>query len=127
MSQHNRLGAESALAIHAEQLACHGRLAGVRDPGALESALARPINAAAYGEPDLADLAAADAFGIARNHPFSDGNKRTAWVVARTFVETNGATLRVPTDAMVSFTLALAAGELSEAVAAEWFRARIAG
>ncbi|OJW68352.1 MAG: death-on-curing protein, partial [Sphingomonadales bacterium 63-6] len=77
------LETEVAQAIHDRQLAEHGGAAGVRDAGALESALARPVNRWAYGEDDRCLLAAAYAFGIARNHPFADGNKRTAWVLAR--------------------------------------------
>ena len=79
-----------AFAIHDHQLAEHGGPEGVRDAGALESALARPRNLAAYERPDAAALAAAYAYGLARNHPFADGNKRTAWVVARVFLAING-------------------------------------
>ncbi|MBX9811051.1 MAG: type II toxin-antitoxin system death-on-curing family toxin, partial [Burkholderiales bacterium] len=87
------------LAIHDRQLAEHGGSAGVRDEGLLESALARPQQSHAYGDPapDLADLAAALAYGLARNHPFVDGNKRTAHVAYRTFLALNGAEL-VATD-----------------------------
>src|SRR5437867_9546664 len=80
---------ESVEAIHDRQLAEHGGPAGVRDAGALQSALARAQNLAAYGEPDAADLAAAYAFGVVRNLPFVDGNKRTAWVLARLFLALN--------------------------------------
>src|SRR5699024_8276914 len=84
-----------ALAIHDRQLAEHGGSSGVRDEGLLESALARPQQLFAYGDPppDLADLAATLAYGLARNHPFVDGNKRTAYVACRTFLELNGASL----------------------------------
>src|SRR3546814_13224751 len=84
------ISAEVAMAAHAEQLAEHGGGEGVRDAGLLESAMARPQNLAAYHEPDAAELAAAYAYGIARNHPFVDGNKRTAAVVSETFLVLNG-------------------------------------
>jgi len=117
---------DEALAIHDRQLAEHGGGVGVRDDGAFESALARPINKWSYGEDDLASLAAAYAFGIARNHAFVDGNKRTAWVLARLFLVLNGAELRFsPADA-IAVMLALAAGELSEDEMADWFRRHLA-
>jgi len=97
----------------------------VRDGGALESAMARPINLAAYAEPDAAELAAAYAFGIARNHPFVDGNKRTAAVVSETFLLLNGHVLAATDAELVVAFLALAAGELSEAEMADWVRERI--
>jgi death on curing protein len=113
---------EVATAAHGEQLAQHGGGEGTRDGGALESAMARPQNLAVYGEPDIAALAAAYAFGIARNHPFVDGNKRTAAVVSELFVNLNGYVLEA-TDAEVVVTfLALAAGEFSEEEMADWFR-----
>ena len=116
---------EAAEVIHDEQLAEHGGGAGVRDTGALLSALARPKNLAAYGDPDAAALAAAYAFGVAKNHPFVDGNKRAAWVLARLFLQKNGVNLQFdPVDAVVVM-LALAAGELSEAELADWFRQRV--
>lgn len=115
-----------AMAAHAEQLAEHGGGEGVRDPGALESAMARPRNLAVYGEPDAAALAAAYAFGIARNHPFVDGNKRTAAVVSETFLVLNGYTLSVSDAELVVVFLALAAGELSEEELADWFRTHLA-
>lgn len=117
---------ELALAIHDRQLAEHGGGEGTRDQGLLESALARPINAWVYGTVDLASLAAAYAFGVARNHPFVDGNKRTAWVLARLFLRLNGQALDFqPADAIQAM-LALAAGETSEEELAAWFRERIA-
>ncbi|HEX2763318.1 MAG TPA: type II toxin-antitoxin system death-on-curing family toxin [Allosphingosinicella sp.] len=116
------LDSELATAIHAEQLAAHGGGEGTRDPGALESALARPQNSAAYGEPDAADLAASYAFGIARNHPFVDGNKRTAAVVSETFLNLNGYDLEATDAEVVVAFLALAAGELTEDEMADWFR-----
>src|ERR1700712_1595722 len=101
-------------AIHDRQLSEHGGPIGVRDPGAVESALARAPNLAAYGEPDAAALAAAYAFGIARNHGFVDGNKRTAWVIARLFLADNGFKLEFDKADAVHIVEQLAAGRLSE-------------
>jgi death-on-curing protein len=115
-----------ALAIHDRQLAEHGGGRGVRDDGMLESALARPVNRWAYGDDDPASLAAAYAFGIARNHPFVDGNKRTAWVLARLFLVLNGHKLLFEAPDAVTTMLALAAGELREEKLADWFRKRLA-
>lgn len=115
-----------AEAAHAEQLAEHGGGEGVRDARLLESAMARPQNLAAYGEPDIAALAAAYAYGIARNHPFVDGNKRTAAVVSETFLILNGHVLDVSDAELVVAFLALAAGELSEEELGDWFRSRLA-
>lgn len=112
-------------AIHEAQLAEHGGSAGVRDAGLLHSALARPQNLAAYGSPDIADCAAAYGFGIARNHPFIDGNKRTAFVCAELFIELNGATLSANDADCVTTMLALAAGEIEEAAFAAWLRTNI--
>ncbi len=111
-----------AITAHAEQLAEHGGGEGVRDAGALESAMARPQNLALYGDPDAAALAAAYAFGIARNHPFVDGNKRTAAVVSETFLALNGVVLSASDAELVVAFVDLAAGELSETELAEWFR-----
>ena len=120
------IGAEVAAAIHAEQLAEHGGGEGVRDIGLLESAIARPQNLSGYGTPDIASLAAAYAYGIARNHPFVDGNKRTAAVVAETFLMLNGYILGASDAELVVAILALAAGDLPEEELADWFRTRIA-
>ena len=117
---------EVALVAHEEQLAEHGGAAGIRDRSMLESALARPHNLIAYGEPDVADLTASYAFGIARNHPFADGNKRTALVVSETFLMLNGYTLTATDAEVVVAFLALAAGELSVDELADWFRGYIA-
>lgn len=117
---------EVALAAHDEQLAEHGGAPGLRDRSMLESALARPLNLLAYGEPDAADLAASYAFGLARNHPFVDGNKRTALVVSETFLMLNGYTLNASNVELVVTFLALAAGELQPDALAAWFRAHIA-
>jgi death-on-curing protein len=115
-----------AEAAHAEQLAEHGGGEGVRDPGLLESAMARPQNLALYGKPDVAALAAAYAYGIARNHPFVDGNKRTAAVISETFLVLNGWQLSATDAELVVAILALAAGELSEQELADWFRQHLA-
>ncbi len=110
------------LAIHEEQLAEHGGGVGTRDPGLLDSALSRPINQAHYGEPDAADLAAAYGFGIARNHPFVDGNKRTAFVATELFLALNGFALLADDASCILTMLALAAGELDETAFAHWLR-----
>jgi death-on-curing protein len=115
-----RLG--EATAIHAEQIAEHGGLEGIRDQGLLESAMARPENLSAYEKSDVCDLAAAYAFGLARNHPFADGNKRTAFVVSATFLILNGRDLTASEVEVVETFLKLAAGALPEAELADWFR-----
>lgn len=114
-----------AMAAHREQLAEHGGGDGVRDQTLLESAMARPQNLAAYGEPDAAALAASYAYGIARNHPFVDGNKRTALVVSETFLVLNGFVLDATDAELVVTFLALAAGDLPEDALAEWLRERL--
>ena len=116
------IATEVALAAHAEQLAEHGGGDGIRDAGMLDSAMSRPQNLAQYGDPDAAALAAAYAFGIARNHPFTDGNKRTAAVVSETFLMLNGYALGATDAELVVAFVALAAGELSEDELADWFR-----
>ncbi len=113
-------------ALHDRQLAEHGGPSGVRDAGALASALARPVNRWAYGEDDRCALAAAYAFGIARNHPFTDGNKRTAWVAARLFLRLNGVHLAYTERDAIATVLALAAGNLTEDELADWFRQHLA-
>jgi death-on-curing protein len=110
------------LAIHEAQLTEHGGADGVRDIGALESALARPQNRAAYGAPDAAELAAAYAHGIAKNHPFVDGNKRTAFVTLEFFLALNGQTLTADDVDCVMVMLGVADGSVSEAKLAEWIR-----
>ncbi len=115
------------LAIHNAQLAEHGGSAGVRDQGLLESALARAQNLAAYGEPDVADLAAAYGYGIARNHPFVDGNKRTAFVAVELFLVLNDFALNAADVDCVLTMLALAAGEIDEANFARWLREHSVG
>ena len=110
------------LTIHAQQLAAHGGGEGIRDEGLLESALARPLNLLAYSEeaPSHARLAAAYGFGIARNHPFVDGNKRTALVVAFTFLLVNGLRVTAPKEDRYFAFYDLAAGKLSEDGLAQW-------
>jgi death-on-curing protein len=116
-----------AIAIHRRQLAEHGGRDGIRDPGLLSSAMARPQNQWAYAdEPrDLSALAAAYAFGIARQHPFVDGNKRTAWVVCRTFLKLNGGDMKASQEEKYRTVMDLAAGSLSEAQFADWIRAHL--
>ena len=116
-----------ALAIHDRQLAEHGGGSGVRDEGLLESALARPQQLHNYGDPppNLADLAASLAFGLARKHPFVDGNKRTAHVAYRVFIMLNGAELVANDEEKYLAMLRLAEGSLDESGFAEWLRSRI--
>ncbi len=125
MAEWRWVSAAAALAAHREQLAEHGGDDGIRDAGAFESAMARPQNLAAYVEPDAAALAASYAFGLARNHPFVDGNKRTAAVVCEGFLQKNGFSLDCSNAELVPVFLALAAGELAEGELAEWLRERV--
>ena len=113
-----------ALAIHDRQLAEHGGSTGVRDERLLQSALARPEQLQAYGDPtpDLADLAASLAYGIAHNHPFVDGNKRTAFVAYVTFLSLNGIELLASSEQRYLTILALAEGKLKEKEFAAWLR-----
>jgi death-on-curing protein len=120
MSEPVWLRLEAILAAHDNQLAEHGGGVGVRDQGLLESALARPLNLYAYGEPPFSRLAASYAFGIARNYPFVDGNKRTALVAAETFLGLNGFDLTASDIEAVQVFLALAAGEITEEQLAAW-------
>lgn len=115
------------LAIHDRQLAEHGGADGIRDLGAIESALARPTNLIAYSSPDAAELAASYICGLARNHGFVDGNKRTAWVTARVFLADNGLALDFdPLDA-VRVVEGVAAGRITESELALWLRSRLRG
>jgi death-on-curing protein len=116
---------KTVLAIHDEQLAEHGGMPGVRDMSLVQSALHRPQNIAAYGTPDIADFAAAYAYGISRNHGFFDGNKRTAFVVAYVFLLDQGYELMASDQEAVTTMLAVAAGEMSEVELAVWFRGYI--
>jgi death on curing protein len=109
--------------VHAEQLAEHGGPSGVRDEGLLASALARPLQQATYGTPDAAALAAAYGYGIARNHPFIDGNKRTAFVAVELFLQLNGVRLTASDADCVLTVLQVAAGQLTEESFAAWVRA----
>lgn len=119
------LDVRDATAVHDRQLAEHGGGTGLRDPGLLESALVRSVNRWKYGESDLAALAASYAYGVARNHPFVDGNKRTAWVLARLFLAVNGQKLEFAPEDAIRMMLALAAGELEEDIVSTWFRERL--
>ena len=117
---------DTVLALHKRQIAEHGGGEGVRDLGLLESALARPQNLHAYEpETDLASLAAAYAFGIAKNHAFVDGNKRTTLVVMRTFLILNGSDINASQEDKYLTILALAEGSLAEDTLAQWIRDRI--
>jgi death-on-curing protein len=118
----------TALAIHDAQIAEHGGLEGLRDRNALEAALSRPQNLLAFGDPkpDLAALAAAYAFGIAKNHAFIDGNKRTSLAITETFLNLNGKELITGDAELLEVWTDLAAGELSERKLAAWIRERLA-
>jgi death on curing protein len=116
------LAADVLLAVHEEQLAEHGGAAGIRDLGLFESALARPQNVAAYGNPDAADLAASYGVGLAKNHPFIDGNKRTAFVAVELFLALNGHELVAEDADCVLTMLSVAAGSLDEPGFAAWLR-----
>ena len=110
------------IAVHEEQLAEHGGATGLRDEGLFDSALARPQQLANCGEPDAADLAAAYAFGLVRNHPFIDGNNRTGYVAAELFLALNGYAMTASDESATLTTLALAAGDIDEAAFAAWLR-----
>ena len=113
---------EECLAIHEMMLAQHGGLAGLRDGGLLESALAKPQNLFAYSSPTHADMAASYAAGIILNHPFLDGNKRTGFMAAAVFLEVNGHIFTATEESVVENTLALAAGKLKEKDYARWLK-----
>ena len=119
------VGVSVVLAIHDRQLAEHGGEDGIRDLGMVESALARPLNLASYEDPDAAALAAGYAWGLARNHGFIDGNKRTAWVVARLFLADNGRNFEFEPLVAVRIMEGVAAGRIDEAALAGWFRSRL--
>jgi death-on-curing protein len=110
------------IAIHDEQLAIHGGSAGLRDAALLESALDRPRNKWAYEQAELPELAAAYGFGLARNHPFVDGNKRTSLLAIYTFLGINGVDFIVPEAEAAAMILSLAAGEVSEESLTRWIR-----
>ncbi len=119
---------ESISAIHARQLAEHGGLPGVRDEGLLDAALARPLQIRSYESPtpDIARLAAAYAWAILRNHPFSDGNKRTAYVAMRTFLVGNGLDFTATREERYLTMLVAAAGDIDEPSFVDWVRANTA-
>lgn len=125
MNEPEWLDIDIVLDFHAEQLALFGGPDGVRDLGLLEFALARPINKFAYGEADFAALAAAYGFGIAKNHPFVDGNKRTALASMIVFLGLNQLELDAPQEAATAIVLSLAAGETTEEILARWIAAHI--
>ena len=108
--------------MHEEQLREHGGLGGLKDDNALEAALARPLNKAAYGAPDIFELAAAYLYGIVRNHPFSVGNKRTGFLAAFTFLLLNGFMVEASQVDIIAFVLAVAAGEIDEEGATRFLR-----
>ena len=122
MSEPIWLTVEIAVAIHEAQLAEHGGPSGIRDAGMLESAIERARNKFAYGETDMATLAAAYGFGIARNHPFIDGNKRTSLMAIYTFLGVNDVEFIVAEEDFTAIILSLAAGEVSEESLARWIR-----
>jgi death-on-curing protein len=113
---------QALLLLHGESLAVHGGLAGIRDEGLLDSALARPLNLAAYEMPDLFDLAASYGIGLAKNHPFNDGNKRVAFLAIGLFLAMNGYRLNSSQVDATQTMLAVAAGELDEPGLAAWLR-----
>ncbi|NOU07597.1 MAG: type II toxin-antitoxin system death-on-curing family toxin [Hyphomicrobiaceae bacterium] len=122
MTEPRWISKSQAIKIHAEQLAIFGGPLGLRDEGLLESALGRPQNKWTYGETDLAVLAASYAFGIARNHPFVDGNKRAAFICMVLFLRKNGVRFQ-PSEALATAAMvALAAGEIAEEAFARWIR-----
>ena len=110
------------ITLHDEQLAEHGGAAGIRDAGLLESALARPVNRAGYGEADIVELGALYAIAIARNHPFIDGNKRAGFMAMVWFLAANGSPLEATEAEAVVHTLAMASGELTDAEFTQWVR-----
>ena len=116
---------EDAVAYHNDQIAQHGGLTGIRDQGLLESALSRPQMKAQFGDIDLATLGAAYAYGLARNHPFLDGNKRTALVVMETFLVLNGFEIAADNVEVVAVMLSVAAGEVSEDDLVLWLRSQL--
>ena len=116
------LSCQLILAVHDEQLAEHGGALGLRDEGLLDSALARPLNRAGYGDPDISEHAALYAIAIARNHPFVDGNKRTAYVALESFLLLNGCRFPVSDAEAVVVTLAMASGEIDDAEFIAWVR-----
>ncbi|AGB70689.1 MULTISPECIES: type II toxin-antitoxin system death-on-curing family toxin [Rhizobium] len=122
MTEYKWLSREAIEIMHEEQLAEHGGLPGLKDENALEAALARPLNKAAYGENDVFALAAAYLYGLVRNHPFSDGNKRTGYLAAFTFLYINGYLIEADDGMIVTFVLGVAAGEIDEIGATQFLK-----
>lgn len=122
MNEPRWLRLEEVVVTHERQLARFGGAAGTRDPGALESAIARPQNKWLYEQADLIDLAAAYGFGLAKNHPFVDGNKRVAFVTMMAFLRLNGIRFAPSQEEATTMMLGLAAGEISESALARWIR-----
>lgn len=119
------LSRDLILAVHDEQLAEHGGASGIRDPGLLDSALARPANRAAYGAPDIAELAAVYAIALVRNHPFVDGNKRTAYVALELCLRLNGLRFPVSDAEAAVVMLQLASSEISDDEFTVWVRENV--
>ena len=122
MTEWKWLTREAIEVIHREQLREHGGLIGIKDENALEAAIARPQHKAAYENPDVYELAAAYLFGIARNHPFSDGNKRTAFLAAYTFLAIHSQRLTANQGEVIEFVLEVAAGQVNESGIAKFLR-----
>jgi death-on-curing protein len=122
MKEWKWLSREAIEIVHEEQLREHGGLAGLKDENGLEAALARPMNKALYGEPDVFELAAAYIFGIVRNHPFSDGNKRTGFLAAYMFLRIHGCAIETTQAKIIAFVLGVAAGEIGEEGATRFLR-----
>ena len=123
MKEPHWLTREECLALHEFMLSEYGGITGVRDEHLLDSALARPQQLFAYGKPNMADMAAAYAAGIVKNHPFLDGNKRTGFMLGAGFLERNGFEFHAPEAEAALRTLALAAGKMSESAYAAWLKA----
>ncbi|UPA25551.1 type II toxin-antitoxin system death-on-curing family toxin [Shinella oryzae] len=122
MSTIKWLSRQAVEIMHQEQLLEHGGLSGLKDENALEAALARPLNKSAYGDPDIFELAAAYLYGLVRNYPFSDGNKRTGFLAAFTFLLLNGFLIEASQADIIAFVLAVAAGEIDEEGATRFLR-----
>lgn len=120
------IGRDTILAIHDMQIAQHGGLDGVNDDNLIESALARPQQLNVYGEPppDVFDLAASYGYGFTKNHGFSDGNKRTGWILTRLFLLDNGVSIKYTAQDAIQVMLGIAAGTISERQFSEWLRVR---
>lgn len=125
MTSWNWLREDVVRAFHDAQIAEHGGAQGVRDAGLLQSAMARPQHRVAYGEPDVAELAASYGYGIARNHPFVDGNPRAAFIAVELFLALNGQRLIADDKSSLMTMLDVAAGELDEDAFAAWIRAHL--